>query len=69
MEYPVLCAKLGLPPVLAVPNVPILHLHNQSTAFGDPAVGIWGHDLQSFIHKYGADPGTILRSLPNGGGY
>jgi len=69
MEYPVLCAKLGLAPVLAIPNVPILHLHNQSTAFGDPAVGIWGHDLQSFIHKYGADPGTILRSLPNGGGY
>lgn len=69
MEYPVLCAKLGLPPVLAVPNTPILHLHNQSTAFGDPAVGIWGHDLQSFIHKYGADPAAVLRSLPNSGGY
>lgn len=69
MEYPILTAQLGLPPVLAVPNVPFIHLHNQSTAFGDPAVGIWGHDLQSFIHKYGADPGEILRRLPNGGGY
>lgn len=69
MEYPIIAAKLGLPPVLAAPNVPFLHLHNQSTAFGDPAIGIWGHDLASFVHKYGADPGTILRSLPNGGGY
>jgi len=69
MEYPVRTAMLGLPPVLAVPNCPILHLHNQSTAFGDPATGIWGHDLQSFIHKYGGDPAAILRSLPNGGGY
>src|SRR6266852_1645508 len=69
MEYPVSCARLGLSPVLAVPNVPILHLHNQSTAFGDPAMGIWGHDLQSFIYKYGSDPAAILRELPRGGGY
>lgn len=69
MEYPILTARLGLPPVLAIPNAPFLHLHNQSTAFGDPAVGIWGHDLQSFIEKYGADPAAILRALPNGGGY
>lgn len=69
MEYPVRTAMLGLPPVLVIPNVPFLHLHNQSTAFGDPAVGIWGHDLQSFIHKYGADPASILRALPGGGGY
>lgn len=69
MEYPILTAKLGLPPVLAVPNIPFIHLHNQSTAFGDPAVGIWGHDLQSFIHKYGAPPDAILRELPQGGGY
>lgn len=61
MEYPVLTARLGLPPVLAVPNVPFLHLHNQSTAFGDPAIGIWGHDLASFIHKYGKEPGEILQ--------
>jgi hypothetical protein len=69
MEYPVATAQLGIPPVLAVPNVPYIHLHNQSTAFGDPAVGIWGHDLASFIAKYGNDPAAILRSLPNGGGY
>lgn len=69
MEYPVQTARLGLSPVIAVPNTPILHLHNQSTAFGDPAVGIWGHDLQSFIHKYGTDPAAVLRALPNGGGY
>jgi hypothetical protein len=69
MEYPIQTARLGYPPVLAVPNIPYVHLHNQSTAFGDPAVGIWGHDLQSFIHKYGTDPAAVLRSLPNGGGY
>ena len=69
MEYPIQTARLGLPPVLAVPNIPFLHLHNQSTAFGDPAVGIWGHDLQSFVHKYGAAPDQILRALPGGGGY
>lgn len=69
MEYPIQTARLGYPPVLAVPNIPYIHLHNQSTAFGDPATGIWGHDLQSFIHKYGTDPAAVLRALPNGGGY
>jgi hypothetical protein len=61
MEYPVQTAMLGLPPILVAPNAPFLHLHNQSTAFGDPAVGIWGHDLASFIHKYGKEPGQILQ--------
>lgn len=62
MEYPVLCAKHGLPPVKAVSNIPFIHLHNQSTAFGDPAVGLWGHDLQSFVAKYGQEPGAILQT-------
>lgn len=61
MEYPVLCAIAGLPPVRAVSSVPHIHLHNQSTAFGDPAVGLWGRDLPSFIDKYGDEPGTILQ--------
>jgi hypothetical protein len=60
MEYPVLCAMRKLAPVIAVPGVPHLHLHNQSTAYGDPAVGTWGHDLPSFIAKYGKEPGDIL---------
>jgi hypothetical protein len=60
MEYPVLCAMRGLPPVKAVPSTPHLHLHNQSTAYGDPAVGTWGHDLQSFVAKYGKEPGEVL---------
>jgi len=69
MEYPIQCALRGLPPVKVIPNIPYIHLHNQSTAFGDPAVGIWGHDLQSFIAKYGKDPGAVLLDLPNRGGY
>jgi len=60
MEYPVFCAMQGLPPVKAVPSVPHLHLHNQTTAYGDPAVGTWGHDLQSFVAHYGKEPGEIL---------
>lgn len=69
MEYPVACALKGFPPVKVIPNTPYIHLHNQSTAFGDPAVGLWGNDLQSFIRKYGKHPSDILRELPNGGGY
>jgi hypothetical protein len=60
MEYPVLCILRGLPPVKVIPNVPHLHLHNQSTAYGDPAVGLWSRDLWSFIAKYGREPGEIL---------
>jgi hypothetical protein len=61
MEYPVKCAIAGLPPVRAVPSIPHIHLHNQSTAFGDPAIGLWGHDLASFIAKYHDEPGVILQ--------
>jgi hypothetical protein len=69
MEYPVLCALRGLPPVKVIPNTPFLHIHCQST-IGDPAVGIWEHDFESFKSKYGGrDPGTVLRELPSGGGY
>jgi hypothetical protein len=61
MEYPVQCALRGLPPVKVIPNIPHLHLHNQSTAFGDPAVGLWGSDLAHFVTKYGKEPGEILQ--------
>ena len=60
MEYPVQAALHGYPPVKVIPNTPHLHLHNQSTAFGDPATGLWGDDLGSFIRKYGREPGAIL---------
>jgi hypothetical protein len=60
MEYPVYCAMHGLPPVKVIPNVPHLHLHNQTTAYGDPATGLWSHDLQSFIALYGKEPGEVL---------
>jgi hypothetical protein len=60
MEYPVTCILRGLPPVKVIPNTPHLHLHNQSTAYGDPAQGLWGRDLPSFIEKYGKEPGEIL---------
>lgn len=68
MEFPVTTARAGFPPVMVIPNTPYIHLHCQST-IGDPAVGIWGHDLASFVEKYGSDPSAVLRALPNGGGY
>jgi hypothetical protein len=68
MEYPVICAMKGMPPVKVIPNVPFIHIHCQST-IANPAVGIWGQDLQSFITKYGKDPASVLWDQPNGGGY
>jgi hypothetical protein len=61
MEYPVICALRGLPPVKVIPNIPHIHLHNQTTGYGDPAEGLWGNDLGSFIRKYGKEPGEILQ--------
>jgi len=63
MEYPVRCVLKGLPPVYVIPNTPHLHLHNQSIAFADPAVGTWGNCLQSFINHYGKEPGQIWAEL------
>lgn len=68
MEYPILCALRGLPPVKVIPNTPFLHIHCQST-IGDPAVGIWEHDYQSFVAKYGKDPGAVIQDQPNRAGY
>jgi hypothetical protein len=62
MEYPVQCILRGFPPVKVIPNIPHLHLHNQTTAFGDPATGLWGSDLAHFIAKYGNEPGAILQA-------
>ena len=61
MEYPIVAAMRGFGVVKAVPSVPHIHLHCQSTGFGDAAVGLWGRDLQSFVNLYGRDPGSIAR--------
>ena len=51
--YAAECRRRGLPPVLAVPSVPHLHLHNQSIGFADPARGIWGDTIGAFQRRYG----------------
>jgi hypothetical protein len=37
MEYPVECYRRRLPPIYIIPNIPFLHLHNQSHGPRDPS--------------------------------
>ncbi len=54
-DYPVKCFRMGLVPNYAVPNIPWLHLHNQSmNPWFDPAPGRWG-TMEAMIKKFGAD--------------
>ena len=54
-DYTMECFRRKCPPVWAVPNVPWLHLHNQTMApWGDPAPEPWGR-TESMIQKYGAN--------------
>jgi len=58
-DYTIKCFRKGLPPNYAVPNVPWLHLHNQSmNPWFDPAPGSWG-TREAMIKEYGADWGGI----------
>jgi hypothetical protein len=54
-DYTIKCFRMGLTPNYAVPNVPWLHLHNQSmNPWFDPAPGEWGR-REAMIRKFGAD--------------
>jgi hypothetical protein len=54
-DYPIKCFRMGLKPNYAVPNIPWLHLHNQSmNPWFDPAPGSWG-TREAMIAAYGAD--------------
>lgn len=60
-DYPIRAAIAGLPPVLAIPNIPYLHLHNQSIGYHDPATGPWSDFLGSFVRHYGWDPAEFWK--------
>lgn len=51
--YPAECAFRGLPPVRVIPNIPHLHLHNQSIGYLDPSVDLWGNVSAAFDKRYG----------------
>jgi hypothetical protein len=63
--YPSECAVRGLNPIIVAPNSPFLHLHNQTTAFGDPVRGVWGDTLGAFKVKYGMDIDAFWKTHPN----
>lgn len=55
IDYPAEALQRHHPPVYAVPNVPWLHLHNQSVnPWTDPAIGIWADPLGNFAKKFGS---------------
>lgn len=56
LHYPAECEKRGLPPIMIIPNIPHLHLHNQTIGFADPAVGLWSDTAGAFERRYGASP-------------
>jgi len=64
VEYPAACIVKGLPPNLLIPNVPHLHLHNQSIGYADLATGIWSDTMGAFARKYGEDFWGKQKSLP-----
>jgi hypothetical protein len=53
MQYPAECAARGWPPVKMVPNIPHLHLHNQSIGYEDLAFAHWTDCLGAFETKFG----------------
>jgi len=54
-DYTSECFRRKLPPVYAVPNIPWLHLHNQSMRpGGDPAPEPWG-STEAYVRKFGAN--------------
>lgn len=54
-DYTVKCFRAGLKPNYAVPNIPWVHLHNQSmNPWFDPAPGMWGR-TEAMVKKFGAN--------------
>lgn len=53
IQYPAECAARDLPSVQTIPNIPHLHLHNQSIGFADPAFGVWADTMAAFTRRYG----------------
>lgn len=51
-EYPMECAIRNLPRIRVIPNVPHLHIHNQSIGYLDPSVDLWGNVGAAFERKY-----------------
>jgi hypothetical protein len=53
MEYPVECYRRRLPPIYMIPNIPFLHLHNQSHGPRDPSCDtIFNDCVKSWYQKF-----------------
>lgn len=53
IHYPAECAVRKLPPILSIPNLPHLHLHNQSIGYADLAKDLWTNTMGAFTKRYG----------------
>lgn len=53
VQYPSEARVKNESPCLMIPNVPFLHLHNQSIGISDPAKGVWNNHDEAFKNKYG----------------
>lgn len=54
MEYPVECYRRRLPPIYMIPNIPFLHLHNQSHGPRHPSgETIFFNCVESWYRKFG----------------
>ncbi len=53
VQYPSEARVKNESPCFMIPNVPFLHLHNQSIGISDPAGGIWTNHDEAFKNKYG----------------
>src|SRR5215469_14276639 len=55
MEYPVECYRRRLPPVYMIPNIPFLHLHNQSHGPRHPSSETIFHNcVDAWYRKFGS---------------
>lgn len=53
IQYPAECLVRGKPLIQLIPNIPHLHLHNQTIGFADPAIGLWSDTMGAFTKRYG----------------
>ncbi len=62
-HFPLESVRQGFPHVLAVPNVPHLHLHNQSIGYADQAFGVWGNTDAALLQHYGKSVGELRTEM------
>jgi hypothetical protein len=53
-QFPMECALRGFPHIKVVPNIPHIHIHNQSIGYLDPSTGLYNNVSAAFERKYRA---------------